>query len=281
MTPSTATSTLIGSRGTAVQIGTDGRHGARAAALERAGYDTLWIAGGQLDSLDRIGEILDATDRATVATGIIPLDVYNPPQVLQTYRDLEQRHPGRFLVGLGGPQRPRPLAALNAFLDVLDGADSPLPADRRILAAIGPKKLELARDRAAGAVPLLVTPQWTAGARSTLGPDRLLVIGLFAVLDDDPVRAREAARGTLGFLVGVPGYAASLRRMGFSDPEIDALDDRLLDALVAHGSEAEIGARAVAHRAAGADQINLTVLPSEAAPDVLGAAIRLAGVLPD
>ena len=95
---------------------------------------------------------------------------------------------GRFVLGLGGPQTARPLARLETYLDELD-----VPADRTLLAALGPKKLEMARRRAAGAIALLVTPDYTAQARAILG-DAVLVISQFVVLDTDPDSARRTAR---------------------------------------------------------------------------------------
>lgn len=109
------------------------------------------------------------------------------------------RAPGRFVAGLGGPQVPRPLRPLNDYLDQLDQGEPPVPAGRRILAALGPRKLEVARERAAGAVLLLVTPGYTRAARSILGSGAALVISQLVVLDTDAARAREAARGSLRF----------------------------------------------------------------------------------
>src|SRR6185369_8449796 len=112
-------------------------------------------------------------------------DVYDAPTVLALYQRAEAISPGRLLVGLGAPQRPRALGALAGYLDRLDAAEHPVPRERRILAAIGPRKLNMARERFAGAVPILVTPEYTSTARQRLGPDRVLAIGQFAVLDEN------------------------------------------------------------------------------------------------
>lgn len=252
----------LGPVGMTVQIAADGRHTDEAAELEKLGYSAIWLSGGQIDSLSRIAEIAGATAAVPVVPGIIPVDVYPPGDVTRLYADLQARAPDRFIAGLGGPQRPRPLQPLNDYLDQLDQGEPPVPAGRRILAALGPRKLELARDRAAGAVLMLVTPDYVRAARRILGPERALVVSQLAVLETDAVRAREAARGPLRFLSGVPGYRASFSRMGFSPSGIAGLSDELVDRLVAWGDAATITARAREYLRAGADHVALTVLDS-------------------
>ena len=122
----------------------------QAAELERLGYATIWLPGGQIDALSRIAEIIHATAAVPVASAIISLDVYPAAGVAGLYARLETSAPGRLVAGLGGPQKPRPLPALNDYLDQLDQVEPPVPAGRRLLAALGPRKLELARDRCAG-----------------------------------------------------------------------------------------------------------------------------------
>lgn len=245
----------LGAVGTAVDTG---RPPGDATILERLGFRTLWVAGGQLDRLDRVTDLLGATTDARVATAIISPDVYGADAVGRFYADTEAAAPGRFVVGVGGSQRRPRLAELEAYLDGLDRAG--VPAGRRILAALGPRKLGVARDRCAGAVTLLVTPDHTASARAVLGAGATLVVDEFVVLGTDPDRARGLARGPLGFLATVPGYRADFARMGFSDADIDGLTDRLVDGLVAWGDADAIGARVAAHRAAGADHVILSIL---------------------
>ena len=260
----------LGRTGVAVEMGAHLNH---APVLERLGYRTLWIAGGQLDRLERVTELLGATDGARVATGIISPDAYGPEAVARFYGKTETAAPGRFVVGLGGSQRRPQLRELHGYLDALDGAPVPVPAGRRILAALGPRKLAVARDRCAGAITLLVTPEHTASAREILGPAATLVVDEFVVLDPDADRARALARGPLGFLATVPGYRANFARMGFADDDVDGLSDRLVDGVVARGDEAAIAARVAAHRAAGADHVVLSVL---GAGDAVAIARRLA-----
>jgi probable F420-dependent oxidoreductase len=266
----------LGPVGTSLPIHADGSHRDHAAELEELGYGALWISGGQIDDLDRIREAVSATRRITVVPSIIPTGVYGPDEVAALYREMEAEHPGRFVAGLGAPQQPRAMAALGRYLDRLDTAETPVPAGRRMLAAIGPRKLELARDRFAGALPLMVTPEYTAGARYVLGPDRVLAVQQFAVLDDDPVRARETARGTLGFLLGVRGYRDNVLRMGFTEHDVTAISDRLVDAVVVHGDPDEVARRVAAHRDAGADHVSVAVLGGDGGT---GAARALGGAL--
>jgi probable F420-dependent oxidoreductase len=252
----------LGPIGMTVEISADGSHLDDAAALEELGYCAIWLRGGQIDSLSRIAEVAQATAAVPVVPGIIPVDVYPPAEVLRLYADLQSRAPGRFIAGLGGPQVPRPLRPLNEYLDQLDQGEPPLPASRRILAALGPRKLELARERAAGAVLMLVTPDYTRTARRILGRQATLVVSLMIVLETDATLARKIARGPLGFLSGVPGYRASFARMGFTGSDIDSLGDELVDQLVAWGSADAITAKINEHRQAGADHVVVTVLDS-------------------
>ncbi|HEY6497645.1 MAG TPA: TIGR03620 family F420-dependent LLM class oxidoreductase [Trebonia sp.] len=241
----------------------DSRHPDEAAALERLGYSAIWLRGGQIDNLSRIAEVVRATRAVPVVPGIIPVDVYAPGDVTRLYADLQARAPGRFIAGLGGPQVPRPLRPLHDYLDQLDQGDPPVPASRRILAALGPRKLEIARERAAGAILLLVTPEYTRTARRILGTQATLVISQMVVPQTDADRAREAARGPLRFLSGVAGYRASFIRMGFTGSDIDGLSDELVDRLVAWGSTDAITARVNEYRQAGADHVALTVLDND------------------
>jgi probable F420-dependent oxidoreductase len=269
----------LGSFGFAIEREPDDAHLVAAAEIEKLGFTTLWMAGGQLDRLERLDDLIRATERAVVASSIIPPDVYDAPAVLSFYQRVETASPGRLLVGLGAPQRPRALGALSEYLDELDTAEHPIPQARRILAAIGPRKLDVARDRFAGAVPILVPPRYTSMARERLGPNRVLAAGQFSVLDENPATARETARIPLRFLITVRGYADSARRLGFSQTDIDTLSDGLVDELVTWGSPADVAAKAHEHRAAGADHVALTVLHSGDQPASTEAARQLAPLL--
>lgn len=223
-----------------------------ACELESLGYSSLWLAGGQIDRLSRLVDLVSATSTAKVVPGIVPVDVYDANETGALYDELESS--GRFVLGLGGPQTAKPLAGLNAYLD-----DLTVSSDRILLAALGPKKLELARSRAAGAVALLVTPEYTADARKILG-DAVLAVSQFVVLEEDPARAREIAREPLSFLASVAGYRQNFLRMGFTSDDVDGLSDQLVDALVAWGSVDDIARRVDEHWVAGADHVALAPL---------------------
>ena len=253
----------LGRIGMTVEVSADGAHLDEAAALEGLGYSAIWLRGGQIDKLSRIAEVVRATTAVPVVPGIIPVEVYSPAEVSQLYNDLQAHSPDRFIAGLGGPQVPRPLGPLNDYLDQLDRGERPVPASRRILAALGPRKLELARKRAAGAVLLLVTPEYTRTARRILGAQATLVVSLMVVPQTDAARAREAGRGPLRFLSNVPGYRAGFTRMGFTDSDISSLSDDLVDQLVPWGSTGTITARINEHLQAGADHVVLNVLDDD------------------
>jgi probable F420-dependent oxidoreductase len=237
---------------------------AATGELEALGYATIWLSGGPMKSLDQIREVVAATRNVRVASGIISVDRFDRAAVAATYAELEAAHPGRFVLGLGGARGPRPLRTLGRYLDELDSEPPTVPASARVMAALGPRMLQLAHDRAAGAFSFLVTPDYTARARSQLGDGTTLVVGQFVAVEPDPQRARELARrGPLGFLTTAPAYAANLGRMGFSEDEISQLPDRLVDALVAWGDLDAIAARVQAHLRAGADQVTLSLLSAE------------------
>jgi probable F420-dependent oxidoreductase len=253
---------------------------AEAAEAERLGYSAVWLPGGQIDNLGRLADLVRATTAVAVASAIISLDVYSPEAVTGLYAQLETSAPRRFVPGLGGPQTPRPLQALNSFLDRLDRAEPPVPAQRRLLAALGPRKLELARDRCAGAILLLVTPAYIGAARQILGDRAALVVDQMLVLDADAARARQTARGPLRFLSGLPGYRANFARMGFTENEIDGLSDRLADELVIWGDADTVAERIGQQLQAGADHVMLQVLSDGSQPRLIEAARSLASTLP-
>jgi probable F420-dependent oxidoreductase len=232
-----------------------------AAALRALAYSTIWLAGPQIARLEAIGQVLDATRDVKVGTGIISVDQFDAAAVAAAFTGFQARHPDRLVVGLGGAHGPQPLRTLTAYLDALDSLSPTVPPSARILAALGPRMLQLARDRAAGGYPLLVTPDYTARARSLLGQDATLVVGQFVVVETDPDRARQSGRGPLRFMTQPgSGYAANLRRMGFGDDEISGLSDRLVDAVVAWGDVEAIAARIGEHLQAGADHVALSAL---------------------
>jgi probable F420-dependent oxidoreductase len=263
-----------------LDVSPDDTYLGEAAQLERLGYAAIWLPGGQIDGLHRITDVLAATQTVPVASAIISPDVYPASAVSELYAELEETEPGRFIVGLGASQQPRSLGPLHDYLDELDKAQPAVPAARRVLAALGPRKLAIARDRCAGALPLLVTPAYTAAARHALGAEAALIVEQFVVLDSDPARARESARGPLRFLAQVGGYTANFTRMGFTDADIAELSNCLVDHLVIWGDADTIAARVTKHLAAGADQVVLSILGGQPGqPSSIEAATQLATTL--
>jgi probable F420-dependent oxidoreductase len=232
-----------------------------AKSVEELGYSAIWVAGGQLATLEPLLRILRATSRVAVVPGIIPLDVHGAAAIAELYAEAERIAPGRLVVGLGA--QAGGIAALNGALDELDAT---VPRERRLLAALGPRKLDLARERFGGAVTLLVDPGFTARARERLGPGSTLVVDQMVVLDDDPATARAAAREPLRFLATVPGYAAAFRRMGFTDTDIRDLSDGLVDAAFAWGDADRVIARLREQEAAGADHVVIGALGGPGEP---------------
>jgi probable F420-dependent oxidoreductase len=228
-----------------------------AQRVERLGFSTLWRSG----NLPMLDAAVRATTRIPVATGIIPVDSVPAEDVIATYRSLQADHPSRFIVGLGGAHGARPLQALNAYLDALDAAG--IPAESRVLAALGPNMLALARERAGGAYPFLVTPSYVTDARAVLGDDKTLAVLLMIVPTTDREAARRAAATPLDFLTKVGGYRRNLLRQGFFDSDIDHVSDRLLDGITVWGELDSIAARVEEYRAAGADQVVLRILGAD------------------
>jgi probable F420-dependent oxidoreductase len=260
-------------------------HGDRGAALvaagelEDMGYSTIWLPGSQTNNLPRIADVVRATRRVTVGSGIIPVLQVSADTVARAYADLSETDSGRFIVGLGGAHGPNPLSTLGAYLDRLDTVEPIVPPKARVLAALGPHMLELARDRTAGAFPILVTPAWVAQSRALLGPDATLVVALMVVLEAQAQRARERAWGPVGFLKTVPAYASNFRRMGFSADDIDQSSDRLIDAVTAWGDVDAVAARVKALLEAGADQVALNVITEADGPPPVVEWNRLAEAL--
>jgi probable F420-dependent oxidoreductase len=236
-----------------------------AAELDGLGYRTLWMGGSP--AVTEAGTVLDATRQATVATGILSIWQHDAADVAAQRAELERRHPGRFLLGLGVSHGEitagyrQPYTAMREYLSTLDSAVEPVPVTDRVLAALGPKMLALARDRAAGAHPYLVTADQIAQARAILGPDSLLAPEFKVVLDADLDRARTTARDYLHGYLAMTNYTTNLTRTGFTDDDFrEGGSDRLLDAIFALGEVDAIADRVGALIAAGADHLALQVV---------------------
>jgi probable F420-dependent oxidoreductase len=249
-----------------------------AAELEQLGYSALWIPGGAGGPvLDVVEDLLNATERVPVATGILNVWMHDPDEVADRWAELDGTHDGRFLLGLGISHAPlvdqgdpgryrKPLAKMREYLGALDHADPPVPREARVLAALGPKMLELSRDRSAGAHPYLATPEHTRRAREILGEGPLLAPEQGVVVDDDLDRARATARSALERYMGLPNYVNNWRRLGFGEDDFaDGGSDRLLDALFALGGADAARARIQEHVDAGADHVCIQVIAGDPA----------------
>jgi len=248
------------------------------AELEKLGVGSIWVGEASFrEPLTLAGILLAETSEVTVATGIANIWARDPHAMTAAQITLCEAYPGRFLLGVGvshaaltehrGHHYAKPLTAMRRYLDGMDEAwdkyRSVKPASRppRILAALGPRMLELAATRAAGAHTYLVPPEHTEQARRILGPDAALIPEQAVVLDDEPERARRLARAHVRRYLPLPNYIANLRRLGFADSDFtNDGSDRLVDALVAHGSPETVNGRIDAHYRAGASHVCLHVL---------------------
>jgi probable F420-dependent oxidoreductase len=247
-----------------------------AAGIERLGFGALWLGSSPAGDLAQAEELLDATTTLTLATSIVNMWRDQPEDVAASFARVQRRHPGRFLLGVGAghpeaTQRyARPYQALARYVDVLEAGG--VPRDRLVLAALGPKVLGLARDRAAGAIPYLATPEHTREARAVLGPGPLLAPEHKVVLDTDPGRARALGRARVQHpYLGLVNYTSNLRRLGWGEDDLSGGgSDALIDALVAHGSPAEVGGQLTRHLDAGADHVCLQLITEEGADPLPG-----------
>ncbi|WP_330290727.1 LLM class F420-dependent oxidoreductase [Streptomyces sp. NBC_00576] len=234
-----------------------------AAEVEELGFGAAWLGGSP--GVRHAVPLVEATSRLVVATGIQTIWQEDATETASRIAELEATHPGRFLLGLGvshagmAERYRRPYTSMVEYLDALDAAGQ--PAERRVLAALGPKMLGLSRDRAAGSHPYLVTPEHTAQAREALGEAPLLAPELKVILDTDPDRARTTARSALAFYLTLPNYTNNFLRIGFTENDLtDGGSDRLIDAVFAWGSEDRIRERIGAFHTAGADHVALQVV---------------------
>ena len=249
----------------------------RARVLESLGYETVWQGGSPPADLSHVAAILDATSTVKVATGIVNVWTADAAEVARSYHRIEAAHPGRFLlgVGVGHPEATAtyhsPYQTLVDYLDVLDAEG--VPVERRILAALGPRVLRLAAARTAGAHPYLVTPEHSRLAREILGAGKLLAPEQRVVLEADPVRARALGRASVKPYLRLTNYTSNLQRLGFTADDVAGEgSDRLIDALVVSGDDAEIRRRFEEHLNAGADHVAIQLI---AEPDAdLDAGLR-------
>lgn len=241
-----------------------------AAELDELGYTTLWLGAAHGDL--RIPELLlDATQRLVLATGIVNVWQHEPGDVGAAYHRVVGTHSERFVLGLGMGHAPmaealgkpyeRPLEMLGRYLDELDTGDAAVPVQRRVLAALRPRALEVAATRSAGAVPYLVTPEHTAAAREALGDRALLVPEQKVILSADRAEAHALARSHLEYYLELPNYTRNFLAMGFSEDDLaGGGSDRLIDAMYVWGGVDAATKRVREHVDAGADHVPVQVV---------------------
>lgn len=250
--------------------------------IEALGYGAIWAGGSPAAELSWVDALLEATTSLQVATGIVNIWTADPGPVSESFHRIEAAYPGRFLLGIGvghpeaHTEYRKPYDALTEYLDELD--EYGVPTDRRVVAALGPQVLKLSARRSAGAHPYLTTPEHTAQARELIGPEAFIAPEHKVVLTTDAEKARAVGRKALEVYLDLQNYLNNWKRLGFGDQDVAKPgSDRLVDAVVAHGSAESIAARLSEHLDAGADHVPVQVLTG---PDKLVPALaELAGPL--
>jgi len=249
-----------------------------ARRLEGWGYGTLWINDGMgSDPMVLAAKLLSATDRLKIALGVANVYSRDPTMMKGAQYGLNEQWDGRFLLGMGishpfivegmrGHSYGKPVTTMRAYLEAMAALDypGPPPPERplTVIAALGPKMLELARDMVDGVHPFSTTPSHTAMARGILGPRKLLLVEQKVMLESDPAIARAVGKGLVSGLGGIPNYRNNFLRMGFTEEDFaDGGSDRAADAMLAWGDEAAIRTRIQEHWDAGADQVAIQVMP--------------------
>ncbi len=250
-----------------------------AAQIEELGFGALWIpeAIGR-EACTSAGLLLAATKKMTVATGIANIWGRDAMSMAAAQKTLCSAYDNRFLLGIGVSHAPmvgmrghaydKPLSAMRSYLDAMDSAPfmayPPSENPQRVIAALAPKMLKLAAERAAGSHPYFVPPEHTAVAREIMGQGPILAPEQAVVLETDPSTARSIARAHMATYLGLPNYTNNLKRLGFTDADIaDGGNDKLVDAIVAWGNVDAVVKRVRAHHAAGADHVCLQVLSAD------------------
>jgi probable F420-dependent oxidoreductase len=238
----------------------DEQLGEAAELVEELGFGTFWRGGSP--QLSQLRPILAATDRLVAATGILNVWKSDPVRVAAEFAELEGEFPGRVLLGIGvghpeaTSEYTKPMSAMRAFLDVLDDAASPVPPDRRCLGALRRKMLELSAERSLGAHPYFVPAAHTRWAREQLGEGPLLAPEVACVIDPDAESGRAAAREYARSYLALTNYVSGLRNVGFTDEDLaGGGSDRLIDAVVPHGTAEAVAAAVRQHLDAGADHV--------------------------
>jgi probable F420-dependent oxidoreductase len=252
-----------------------------AGRLQSLGYSTLWLPDtvGR-DPFAHIAWLASQTDALQFATGIANIFHRHPGPMRQVAHTLAEQTGGRFILGLGVSHGPlveglrgldysKPLTQMRAYLAAMDAAPvrgvEPAEPPLRLLAALGPKMLELSASAADGAHPYWTTPEHTAMARETIGPDALLCVEQKVILTTDAEAARAAGNAALDIYAALPNYRNNWKRLGFTEDEIERRDNRFVDAVVVWGDEDRLHEGVQAHYDAGADHVCVQPLSTEGA----------------
>jgi probable F420-dependent oxidoreductase len=266
----------------------DGFPAAQAAALaqrvESWGYGALWVpeAVGR-EVFSSAAWLLANTRTLTIASGIANIYARDAVTAAAAQQGLAEQSGGRFLLGLGVSHIPlvrdvrqheygKPVSTMRAYLSAMAAAPyrsvAPASPPKTVLAALGPKMLQLSAELADGAHPYNVPPEHTREARAILGAGKLLCVEQGAILETDAAEARGRARRFLALYLGLPNYVNNWKRLGFADEDFaGGGSDRLIDALIAWGDERAIRSRLEAHWQAGADHVCVQAIGREGACD--------------
>jgi probable F420-dependent oxidoreductase len=259
--------------------------------LEELGYRAIWIPEsiGSKEAMAHSALLLGATSDAVIAPGIANIHARDPMAMANAAKSLGEQFPGRFVLGIGVSHAPsvetrggdygNPLALMKRYLDAMDAAayaaPAPEPPVPLVLAALGPRMLELAATRADGAHPYFVPVEHTPVARRHLGPDAALIVEQTAVLSTDRQRGLDIARAFAKNYLALPNYANNLRRLGWSDTAIEAASDKLIDAVIVIGDANAIVRRVRDHLEAGADTVCLQIREEKSADPALDAYVEV------
>ena len=231
-----------------------------ASLAQELGFGTLWLGGSP--RLPKLRPMLEATDELVIATGIVNIWQYEGTELAAEFAALETDFPGRLLVGIGighpeaTSEYQKPLTKTREFFDEIAASEQPIPRERMVLAALGPKMLDLSFERSLGTHPYFTPPEHTRFARERLGPKALVAPEQSVVVDSDPVSALEKARAYAGPYLTRTNYTSNLKRFGFTDEDIaDGGSAGTIDQLVPQGSGEQVAAAVRAHLDAGADHV--------------------------
>jgi probable F420-dependent oxidoreductase len=254
-----------------------------AREIEQLGFSAIWIGGTPAVPAD-VRPFLESTGSITVLSGIANVWKQDPAEVAAGHAELRDEFGERFLLGLGvghpeaTGEYKKPLSKMREFLDGLDAVERPVPRDERIVAALGPKMIELAAQRSLGAHPYFTPVEHTRLARERAGPEALVAPELTVVVDPDPESGRAKARAFAARYLELANYAGNLLRLGYSEQDLaDGGSDRLIDAVVAHGSAEQVAEAARAHLEAGADHVCLQPTGGDSVDDYRALAKALIG----